>query len=45
MEIFPNSNAYIRLVTTYRMEYAEGWASTRFYLSEQSIQTLLGLVA
>ena len=43
--IFPNPNAYTRLVTTYLMEYAEDWPSSRAYLSEQSIQALLSPAA
>lgn len=35
--IFPNSDSYLRLVTTYLMEYAEDWSSSRAYLSTQSI--------
>ena len=33
--------AYTRLVTTYLMEYAEDWSSSRAYLSEQSVQAIL----
>lgn len=36
-----NGDAYIRLVTTYLMEYAEDWSVSRAYISKQSIQTLL----
>lgn len=43
--IFPNPNAYTRLVTTYLMEYAEDWASSRAYLCERSVQTLLSPAA
>ena len=39
--IFPSQESYIRLVTTYLMEYAEDWSVSRAYISEQSIQTLL----
>ena len=39
--IFPSADAYTRLVTTYLMEYAEDWSSSRAYLSEQSVQALL----
>ena len=41
VEIFPNPKAYTRLVTTYLMEYAEDWASSRAYLNEQAVQALL----
>lgn len=43
--IFPNPDAYTRLVTTYLMEYAEDWASSRAYFSERSVQTLLSPAA
>jgi putative transposase len=39
--IFPNPDSYLRLVTTYLMEYAEDWSVSRAYLNPQSIQTLL----
>ena len=39
--IFPNSDSYLRLVTTYLMEYAEDWSVFRAYLNPKSIQTLL----
>lgn len=39
--IFPNSDAYTRLVTTYLMEYDEDWSASRAYLSEQSVQATL----
>lgn len=45
MGIFPNPDAYTRLVTTYRMEYTEDWTSTRAYLSETSVQALLSIAA
>ena len=35
--IFPNSSSYLRLVTTYLMEYAEDWSSSKAYMSSQSI--------
>ena len=35
--IFPNEASYIRLVTTYLMEYAEDWSVSRAYLSQESI--------
>ena len=43
--IFPDPNAYTRLVTTYLMEYAEDWVSFRAYLNEQSVQNLLDPIA
>jgi len=39
--IFPNSDSYLRLVTTFLMEYAEDWSVSRAYLSKESIRTLL----
>lgn len=39
--IFPTPDSYLRLVTTYLMEYAEGWSVSRAYLNPKSIQTLL----
>jgi transposase-like protein len=39
--IFPNPDSYLRLVTTYLMEYTEDWSVSRAYLSPKSIQTLL----
>ena len=43
--IFPNPDAYTRLVTTYLMEYSEDWASSSAYLSETSVQALLSTAA
>jgi len=43
--IFPNPESYVRLVTTYLIEYAEDWSVSRAYLSEQSLQGLLGKAA
>jgi len=31
--IFPNPDSYLRLVTTYLMEYAEDWSVSRAYLN------------
>lgn len=39
--IFPNPDSYLRLVTSYLMEYAEDWSVSRAYLNPKSIQTLL----
>ena len=39
--IFPNPDSYLRLVTTFLIEYAEDWSVSRAYLSEESIRTLL----
>ncbi|MFR6188710.1 MAG: transposase [Butyricicoccus sp.] len=35
--IFPDESSYVRLVTTYLMEYAEDWFVSRAYLSQESI--------
>ena len=35
--IFPNKASYVRLITTYLMEYEEEWESTRAYVSVQSL--------
>jgi transposase-like protein len=35
--IFPNKDSYIRLITTYLMEYEEEWQSGRAYISIQSL--------
>lgn len=43
--IFPNPDAYTRLVTTYLMEYTEDWSASRAYLSEQSMLALLQYAA
>ena len=39
--IFPNQDSYLRLVTTYLLEYAEDWSVSRAYIHPKSIQTLL----
>ena len=39
--IFPNEDSYIRLVTTYLMEYAEDWSVSRAYLSKEFIEATL----
>ena len=31
--IFPNESSYVRLMTTYLMEYAEDWSVSRAYIS------------
>ena len=41
VEIFPNESSYVRLVTTYLMEYAEEWSVSRTYLSQKSIAATL----
>ena len=43
--IFANQESYVRLVTTYLIEYAEDWSVSRAYLSEQSLQGLLNQAA
>lgn len=39
--IFPNPDAYLRLVTTFLMEYAEDWSASSAYLSAESIRSIL----
>ncbi|NLO87175.1 MAG: IS256 family transposase, partial [Firmicutes bacterium] len=36
--IFPSMDSYIRLVTTYLIEYAEDWSSGRCYIKPDIIQ-------
>lgn len=43
--IFPNEESYVRLVTTYLMEYIEDWSVSRAYLSQQSIEATLRMAA
>ena len=43
--IFPNPESYLRLVTTYLMEYSEDWSVSRSYLSEESLKSLSILAA
>ena len=39
--IFPSKDSYIRLVTTYLMEYEEEWSVSRSYISQLAIQQTL----
>lgn len=39
--IFPDPDSYLRLVTTYLMEYAEDWSVSRAYLNSISVHALL----
>ncbi len=43
--IFPNEASYVRLVTTYLMEYAKDWSVSRAYLSQESIEATLQMAA
>ena len=43
--IFPDEASYVRLVTTYLMEYAEDWSVSTAYLSQESIEATLLIVA
>ena len=43
--IFPNESSYVRLVTTYLMEYAEDWSVSRAYMSHESIAATLTTAA
>lgn len=38
-------SSYVRLVTTYLMEYAEDWSVSRAYLSQESIAATLTTAA
>lgn len=39
--IFPDPDSYLRLVTTYLMEYAEDWSVSRAYLNPIFVHALL----
>ena len=39
--IFPNENSYIRLVTSYLIEYSEDWSTGRSYINKSSLSDLL----
>lgn len=43
--IFPNPDAYVRLVSIYLMEYSEDWSVSKAYLSELSIAAIPKLTA
>lgn len=43
--IFPNPDSYLRLVTTYLIEYAEDRSVSRAYLNSKSILTLPRIAA
>ena len=43
--IFPNPDAYVRLVSIYLMEYSEDWSVSKAYLSELSIEAIPKLAA
>lgn len=43
--IFPNPDAYVRLVSIYLMEYSEDWSVSNAYLSELSIAAIPKLAA
>ena len=36
--VFPNMDSYIRLITTYRIEYSEEWSTGRSYVKPEIIQ-------
>ena len=38
--VFPSRDSYIRLVTTYVLEYTEDWITGRAYFSPESIQEM-----
>ena len=39
--VFPNEDSYVRLVTTYLMEYSEDWSTSRSYIRESAITKIL----
>ena len=39
--IFPNPDSYLRLVTTFLMEYSEDWSVSRAYICEADLRSLL----
>lgn len=43
--IFPNPDAYVRLVSIYLIEYSEDWSVSKAYLSELSIEAIPNLAA
>lgn len=43
--IFPNPDAYCRLVTSYLMDYAEDWGTARAYIKAESMEKLLEIAA
>ena len=43
--IFLNESSYVRLMTTYLMEYAEDWSVSKTYLSQESIAATLTTAA
>lgn len=38
--VFPNQDSYIRLVTSYLMEYSEEWSCARSYIQPKMIQQI-----
>jgi len=38
--IFPSMDSYIRLVTSYLIEYSEDWSSGRSYIDSRIIATI-----
>ena len=39
--IFPNMDSYVRLVTSYLIEYSEDWSSGRSYINPKVITDLI----
>ena len=37
--IFPSTDSYIRLITSYLLEYTEDWQTERAYMNSDSIQS------
>lgn len=43
--IFPNEASYVRLVTSYLMEYSEDWTTSRSYIQKAAISAMLNIQA
>ena len=43
--IFPNEASYVRLVTSYLMEYSEDWTTSRCYIQKAAISAMLNIQA
>lgn len=40
VEIFPSSESYIRLITTYMIEYSEDWATGKSYINQKVLESI-----
>ena len=43
--IFPTEASYLRLVTTYLMEYSEDWSTSNAYIKQLVIKELIEMAA